>query len=285
MQVSTNFDFTPYRRVPIVSARAEYALGRALLEARPIGRGSSIDHAAWRIAELLNAIEDALPARRDDEPSAPAGDGEGFEDGTEALWEVLRGRLTTWQGFEHPGLDPLIARGDGLARAIEVGRDKAERARACAQALFAGAGLRVFRGRYDEQSADMGVILRLIDERDLGAEIEELVGEEILPALVGCQQRYREMVEARSCASGDAKLGELHRQLHRSLELYVIAVLGLLVSGAAEDEAIVRGALRPIVVLRTQMADGRWLAGEEEPVLVDDLDDDAGLASVFEVAI
>lgn len=284
MQVlSPIFDFAPYRRIPHVTALTTLALGRALLEARPAERSDQIEQAAKMVSDQLAAVEAAL--ERHDHAPPHYDDGPGFEGGTEALWEVLRGRLSAWQGFEHPGLDALIERGDGLGRVLEDGRRKATRARACAEALFARAGLRVFRGPYDDQSGAMGVMLRLIDDGDFDAEIEELVGVEILPALAGCQVRYRDMVAQRhreASAADPSSLALLRQQLRRSLELYAVTVLALLAAGSEEAAQTVRAALRPIVVLRAQMAEGRWLPGEEEPALCDDLDEDAELASVLE---
>jgi hypothetical protein len=280
---ATSFDFAPYQRIPQVTLEAALALARALLDARPVGLSQQVDLAAAELGQQVAEVELTVGSQPPSSSPCPQAQGHDLElegSGLDSLWETLRARLSTWQGFEHPDLDPIIDGGEApLAQVLANGRAKAERARRYLELVFGAGGLRFLRGSECERLASMAAILGRIEAEGLAEGIDELAGPELLAALEGCQREHASRLGRPLLRVVDElpALDELRVDLHRTTTAYLIAVLGLVRLREPETFAPVHRALRPVLVLRTQLSEGRWLPGEEEERLVDDLfDEDFG---------
>lgn len=272
-----NFDPSYYQRVGRLDAIEALALGRALVELRPIGAAPQVDRIGGKLEQLVSEGEDMLTARRRE--SAPVDHSiEGLLDAlADSLWSTFRTRLDGWSVFEHRGMTSLLqahGKRSSTAVALARARDKAERARAMSSRLFGAEGLAFIRLPYPAQACSMASILRLIEEDGLAPAIDELAGPELMVALVACQAQYEEMVKARM-SRADRKSGHfglLVGKLRRLLARYVNAVLTLLDEDEPETLDLVLAALQPIEFHRAQLSREASRVGTSsaEPMVDDD---------------
>lgn len=261
------FDPTPYQRTPRLNLVGAVALARALLELRPTEAPSQLERIAGKLELLVAEAEASLTMRRRESAPADRSAELSLDSAADALWSTLRNRLDAWGVFEHSGLAAVLReQGKRSATALALGqaRGKAVRARELSGRLFGSEGLAFIRLPYPEQAQSMASILRLIAEDDLSGAIDELVGPEIMVALVACQARYEAMVEVRM-SRVDRKsedLGLLRGKLQRAIRRYTNAVLTLLDEDDLASYELVLTALRPVAVLRARASRG---VGRPEP--------------------
>lgn len=254
-----SFDPTPYQRAPRGDLRSILALARALAELAPRDDSDVIDRTATALDRMIIEAEDGLTVRRRESAPVDGSDAVVLDGCADTLWAGVRNGLEAKASFAHPGLTMLLAqhgKRTAVAAALREGRDQAERARALAGKLFGSDGLTFTQQTYPVQAESMGEILRLIDEDDLGDELDALLGPHVLVALRACQAQYEAMVEGR-LSSDDRKtsdLAQLRGKLQRALSRYCSAVLTLLDESQPDTLPRVLTALRPLEVHRAQLA-------------------------------
>lgn len=254
-----NFDPSYYQRMGRLDAIEALALGRALVETRPIDASPQIDRIAERLDQLVSEGEDMLTARRRESAPIDHSMETVLDPLADSLWGTLRTRLDAWSVFEHRGMASVLqAHGKRSATAVALARarDKAERARALSSRLFGAEGLAFIRLPYPAQARSMASILRLIEEDGLAPVIDEVAGPELMVALVACQAQYEEMVKARMSRADrkSGNFGVLVGKLRRVLARYVNAVLTLLDEDEPESLDLVVAALQPIDFYRSQQS-------------------------------
>lgn len=191
---------------------------------------------------------------------------------TDVMWGAFRDWLRNWSVFERVEFALIV---DGArtktAKHLAAAQDKARRARELHDQLFGVDGLAFTRRPYPEQAQGMASLLRLIDEDELGPSIEELVGPEVLVALRRCQTLYEAMVDERMTRddSRSVDLSALRLSLIRAIARYTSATISLVDEDDPDSLDMVRGALRPIEVLRARQtrARARVSVEEDEPLL------------------
>lgn len=260
------FDPSYYQRTGRLDALEALALGRALMDTRPIDASPQVDRIADKLEQLVSEGEDMLTTRRRESAPVDHSMETVIDPLADFLWGTLRTRLDGWSVFEHRGMASVLqAHGKRSATAVALARarSKAERARALSGRLFGAEGLAFIRLPYPAQARSMASILRLIEEDGLTPLIDELAGPEIMIALVACQARYEEMVKAKM-SRVDRRSGNFNvlvGKLRRALARYVSAVLTLLDEDEPETLDLVVAALQPIEFHRTQLSRGASRAG------------------------
>lgn len=250
------FDPSPYQRLPVVNTTATLALARALRELTPAEAPSGVLKKAKRLDEAISAGQQVLTELHREQDPPPYGVPIQFDGGVDGLWGAVHSGLWSWSAFEHPGLDPIVNEGGVLAATVLEGRARADRAHVLLEQLFGEQGLQPFRLPFHEQSERTAAMVRLIEEDELQAELEELVGSALVRTVIGVQPLYETMVLDRLSTPGDklAGLREVQKQLRWRINNYNTAVLGMLDDDEPESLELVKGALQPIVALREHVA-------------------------------
>ena len=200
-----------------------------------------------------------------------------FDRAVDGLWIMLRRTLEFHQAYAHEGLDALP---DELAAEAELDELRAEAAMAQRvwARLFGAKGTKFTRYKFISQAESMAAILRLLDEDDLRADLESVVGKALPRLLEACQKHYEMLASAQlSSDSADANLSELLTDLRWAIVAYVNAVQTLYRRQQPETGEVVYQALRSIVSLRELLArpNGAESIGEGDEAF--DLDEIDGL--------
>jgi hypothetical protein len=276
------FDHQAHARIPVGNLATTLALSRALERRKPPPEQASaaVEEAAEELSETVVEVCAALVDRR--RKKVPSyGPPRLLDRGVDAVYAGVRDRLVGWRCFEHPGLDALIERGDTFGKLLAKARASAERAADLHARLFGAEGLRFTQLAYHEQAEAMETILGLIDEGQLEASLEDLVGPEFVAALRGCQEDYREMVADRLGEEHEpVLLRELTAKLRQAITQYVFAVLGTVRKKKPHSASVAAHALRPVIVVRERIASGRSYALDEEVELDDQETEGEELPSV-----
>jgi hypothetical protein len=194
------------------------------------------------------------------------------------LWLCMRSELEFWSIYHHDGI-ALFGPAQRAELDIDECRDLAAVAEDLRSRLFGGPDASDFlRLPYAQQASHMAGRLQLIKEKGLSATFEELVGARMVKLLHVSQQRYEEMVNARS-ARETGVVGNLHEHrvnLHRAIQLYALNVAGMLDDQEPDSATIVQRALLPLTLARVYRSGGGEvevtdeLAGNApEPVVAD----------------
>jgi hypothetical protein len=270
------FDHQAHARIPMSNLATMLALARALEDRKPPPEQSSaaVEEAAEELGETVVEVSAALVDRRRKKAGPSYGPPRLFDRALDGLYKGVRDRLLGWRGFEHPGLDEVIERGGLLGELLAKARARAKRAAELHARLFGAEGLRFTQLAYHEQAEAMETILGLIDEGQLEASLDDLIGPEFVAALRGCQEDYRDMVADRLGERPEpAQLGELLVELRGAITRYVFAVLGIVRKKDPHSASVAAHALRPVIVVREQLANGRSYGLDDEV----ELDDEVGL--------
>jgi hypothetical protein len=260
-------DINTYSRLPNTTTASLLALARALRRRQPVNSTEQVMLASKDLEENILEVEAVMLARRRREVAPEYGSATQFDAAVDALWSAMRTRLLALQAFEHPGLDPIINRADDpLADLLREYRGKSQRAQAIVVQLFGDEGLRFINLPFLEQAEVMATILSLIDEAELEPETDELTGVPIVDVLRGCQEFYRDMVADRLGGDdlGPAAMGELRRKLARAIVQYNVAIFATLNRTKPTSAELVAHALKPVVVLRQYVAEGRSYTDETD---------------------
>jgi len=99
-------------------------------------------------------------------------------------------------------------------------------------------------------------LVRLLQQDELVSGLEELVGPQLVRAIIDVQPMYEKMVADRLADPDDelASLSEIQRQLRKRIADYSTQVLAMVDEDEPESLDIVVTALRPIVTLREFIA-------------------------------
>lgn len=252
------FDPTPYQRAPLLTILNLLALGRALLEVVPEEAPEGVQRAARTLEAVLDEGDEAVDTRHQESVPVDPGDVEldGVADG---LWAMLRNGLRAKATLPTVGLARL-AEGKGprsaIGKQVAAATDQAARARALSTRIFGADGLAFTQKQFPEQSQIMASMLRVIDKQGLAAEIDALVGPEILALLRACQPLYASMVDARLARDRrkTSDLGRMRAKIMRAITRYTTAVLGMLDEAQPASLPAVIAALRPVEQIRSQTA-------------------------------
>lgn len=255
------FDYSAYQRAPRGNVHAIVSLCNALVEGAPKGASEAVDRTSAKLALTTAEVEEGLTTRRRE--LAPADFSQELElDGfADVMWGALRSGLELWKAFEHPGLTQVVdaqTKKSAAAAALRSGRDKAARARTVAGKLFGSEGLTFTQKSYPEQAVSMASILRLVEQDELGEEIDAVVAPEVQASLHAIQPMYQAMVDGRlnrkERKSGD--LAAMRTKLQRAIAQYCTTVLALLDESKPQTLELVVNALAPIDVFRAQNGSG-----------------------------
>ena len=271
--MTESFDHSRYVTLPRTTGTRYLSVSRLLRQHAPSPHSDDLAAALAQLAAVEATVTEAYIARhREYGPSLAAREQE-LDTVVDALLGVARDRLEHWSVFEKPGIARLLAtqKPDGFD--FEVGVARAQRAKAIVDLLLAR-GLGFTQAAYVDQAEAMRTLDALVQREQLGPDLDQLVGAELMSALRAVQAEYYAMVEARTLrARGSAvNLSELNRQLKQAIERYLFGVIASLRDDDPDSLARVRAALRPIDALRELIAyersgqTGEEVEGEEMPV-------------------
>lgn len=262
-------DVNNYTRISNVSLATLIALRKALAKVAPEQSNEQIERAKQELTEAIDAGQAELLQRRRLAQTPAYGPARPFDGAVDALWGCAKARLEALRAFEHPGLDALVAAGGPRGLRIARNRRRAERAGKLIEIVFGDEGLRFTKLRYREQLVVMNTMLELIDENDIADQIDNLVGLDIIASLRDCQELYEDLVADRLAGEGlDSKaIGALRRRLSRAIVQYNVAVFGLLDREQPKTLEMVTRALRPVLVLRQHIAEGRPFVDSNDDAL------------------
>lgn len=252
------FDPAQYQSAPRLSAEGLIALSRALVNAQPSNAPAHAATTGSKLKRLLSEAESALTARRREVPVTDVAAEVALDAATDGLWAALRDRLDAWTAFEHPALDTLLPKGKSKASparsSLATARKRAVRARKLAERVFGGEGLAFLRLPFAEQAEATAAVLRLLEEDDLVAELQELAGEELVSALFLVQERYEAMVAGRAVReqTRTVDLGELRNRLLRAISAHASAWLSTVDEDEPASLETAVAALTPIAVARSR---------------------------------
>ena len=251
------FDPTPYHRIPNVNTRATLALARTLRSLTPEEPSEAVSKEAARLDAVIAEAEVVFTDLRRDDVDAPEyGSAVSFDAAGDKLWATIYGHLWAWSAFEHTGFDAAVAAGGELGKVIVAARAKADRAQEIVERLFGDEGLQPLRGPFHEQLEVTGAMVRLIEEDGLQDELAELVGAELVAAVIAVQPIYEEMARDRLVGSNEvsATIRELQRKLRFRINRYNVQILGMLDDDEPDSLERVKAALRPLIGMREELA-------------------------------
>ena len=245
------FDPTPYQRVPRLTVEGALALAKALLAAKPAD-ATELSRVADKLQRLVDEVDGAIASQKSEAMPIDYTMQVELDGVTDALWGTLRGRLETWAAFAHPGLTDVIeALGDDAdaQASLTAAQKKASQARLLVGQLFGADGLKFTQTTFAEQARTMAGILQLIDKEGIAAQLDALVGTEVLAGLRACQRQYEAMVEGRMAGTErkSADLVGLRGKLQRAIKRYNSAVLLILDEDEPSSLDRVIAALQPVL--------------------------------------
>lgn len=250
------FDATPYQRIPNINTRATLALARALRDRTPAELSDGVAKEAARLDAVIAEAEAVFTARRRDEDAPEYGAAVTFDAAADRLWSALHGQLWSWSAFEHPGFDAAISAEGELGGLIAAARAKADSAHDLLARLFGEQGLQPLRAPFHEQSEETAAMIRLIEEDQLRDDLDELVGPELVAAVIAVQPIYEQMARDRLTGSNDAAatIRELQRKLRFRIGRYSAQLLGMIDDDVPHSLEQVKAALRPLIGMREDLA-------------------------------
>jgi hypothetical protein len=260
-----SIDIAALTTVPLLSAAGYVSLIKSLSEVQPKDPPKSVQKAMARMQASREHAEQALDARLGGDVDAALE--RSFDLLVDRVWLFLRSQLEFWSIYEHEGIELFTEQQqdeidlDGYRALAKVADDLLDR-------LFGTDGSEFLRLPYMQQAAHMASRLRLIANKGLGESFEELVGARMVKLLAISQQRYESMVNARTARESGvvADLREQRASMQRSIQLYAVAVLGMLDEDDASTAGVVTHALTPVLVTRFRRSTGPEDDGVDELV-------------------
>jgi hypothetical protein len=241
--MSDDFDPTPYVRPPVLDVASGVGLGIALLEGMPKSAPEGARKAARRLRDAVGELQSAWAASG--RTSAPS-DRRPADIRVDKAWAALHGRLEAYAWLpadEHP---------------------KARRAGELVDIIYPE-GLQFLTLPYAMEWAEGEKRLKLIDDEELGAEIDALAGPEFLAEVRKAHKMYGEAIGVAK-PGGEAatvNLVDPLRNVGRAVTEYALELIPLAHGSAALAE-IVRSALRPIDDHRSDAARRAAKSGKPE---------------------
>jgi hypothetical protein len=250
-----SIDIAALTTVPLLSAAGYVSLIKSLSEVQPKDPPKHVQKAVARMQASRGEAEQALDARLGGDVDVALE--RSFDLLVDRVWLFLRSQLEFWSIYEHDGIE-LFTEQQQAELDLEEYRALAKVADDLLDRLFGAEGSEFLRLPYMQQAAHMASRLRLIANKGLGESFEELVGARMVKLLTICQQRYEAMVNARTARESGvvADLREQRASMQRSIQLYAVAVLGMLDEDDPPTAEIVTHALAPIVVTRFRRSTG-----------------------------
>lgn len=169
------------------------------------------------------------------------------------VWLFLRSALEFWSIYEHDGV-AMFTEQEQADIDLDECQELAKIADDLLNRLFGIEGSEFLRLPYMQQAAHMASRLQLIASKNLGQSYEDLIGARMVKLLQICQKRYEAMVNARTARESGvvADLREQRAAMQRAIQLYAVAVVGMLDEDEPESPTIVSNALRPILITRVR---------------------------------
>lgn len=222
--MSDDFDPTPYVRPPVLDVASGVALGVALLSAMPKDAPEGVRKAAKKLRSATVDLQQAWTANG---RAAPI-DKRPADIRVDKAWGALYSRL------------------DAYASLPANEHKRAKRAAELLDVIYPD-GLHFLTLPYNAEWAEGEKRLKLIEEDELKAELDELAGPEFLAEVQKAHRLYGEAIGVTK-HEGDGKpvnLVDPLRVLGRAITQYALQVIAL-VDDTAASAALVKRALQPI---------------------------------------
>lgn len=263
-----DLDPIAYLSTPRTSARDYIALGRLLLRHKPKQGTVQVELAARRLEHEIDQFTNALAAHHR-ELDGPIEEAE-LDYATDGLWYSLCERLDGWIVFERKAFAHLAAmqeREGGFDYAACIA--KARRARYLRRHLLGSIGTDFTHKPYVEQVEYMSAIWELIEHEQLTDELADLIGADFVAALEDCHHKYVAMVKelGPTTQQPDVNPNDIRERLWRVIVHYNATVVAMHDTRDPQSVAMIRAALRPVDMLREQIArqgGGIAVEGEDE---------------------
>lgn len=229
------FDPSVYSTIPTLTLSALTVLARTLVTVAPRGLTALGQRALGRLETLARAGQAAQAARQRQL-------GTSSDESREI--DVLADR----------SLAAIRRRLEGCAlHTVEQDPDAPRAAEL--DALLFPAGLELSNLPYVEQLAAMEILVTRIEEEGLAGELDAICGPRYLAALKEVLPRYRDMVQKNLKQQDSSEnLQEHRRKLGAAIADYATKVAALYDAEDEKSAERIRAALRPIDVLRAQLA-------------------------------
>jgi hypothetical protein len=224
------FDPSGYTRAPNLTIATALTLATTLVSACPKGAPPNAKKACKKLQTVAASAQAAWTDRKRELGATTEGGDPLLDQEADTSWSALRMRLQAYAMLPADRY-PLAAR----AAAILV-------------VLFGAEGLEFLKSAYVAQVATMATILKLIDDDQLQAEIDEIAGAEFLGQIRHVQPRYDAMVKAmlkKDAASGQNLLEHV-RAVQRAIVDYATKICATVDEDDEETIVSARDALRPI---------------------------------------
>jgi hypothetical protein len=260
-----SIDLSALTNVPSLTVTGYVSLVKALAQVQPPTLPDHVNRAFKRMQATRELAEKAIVARLGDD--VDLGLERSFDFLTDRVWTHVRDLLAFWAIYRHEGV-ALFTPQQRAELDIEECQELAAIADDLGNRLFGSEGTDFLRLAFLQQATHMAGRLQLIADKGLGERFEQLVGPRTVKLLQLCQQRYEAMVNARSAREGGV-VGNLHQHrasLHRAIQLYALAVVGMLDEEDVVSLDTVQRALIPLVVTRLHRRVGVGGGGEIEGV-------------------
>ena len=261
-------------RIPLSTLKVMLRLARTLLRDQPKLGNAAVEHAAAKLAALIEEIRQELIRRRQEQHAKLNAPVATFDYAVDGLWVALRRGLERQQAFTHAGLALLpeeLAEAGGLP-ALQA---RAARAHYAWERLFAVEGTTFTKTKLLDQAESMATLLKMIaQDEQLQAALVEALDPRELRLLEVCQKHYEAMLAQRLSKAAAPNLNQLRARLRWGMVAYVNAVHVLVDMDDPASHQLVLDALRPILTLRSLLT-----RNVSEELLEQELEDfvDAGL--------
>jgi len=231
MTMMSDFDMTPYTRMPTLDVPSLIALARQVLAAAPARPKAPLKQSLSALHEATGALEVAYRAHL----SSPAGaDGRPVDQAADNAWACAYARLASYAALP-------VAHYPQARRAQELQKQ-----------LFPE-GLAFLKLEYGAQWTETEQRIVLIQKEKLSAELEALVGPEFMAELYRCHALYAEMVGVSQPKVARKKLPdlrELRLSTQQALTAHSIQLLALHLSGDPKLQDAVRPSFAAIDAYR-----------------------------------
>lgn len=274
-------------RLPNTSLKVTVRVSNSILSMVPGGIDSvAVTNAASRLGSYVDHVNGVFTERlRDAHPELLA-HVMNFDRGLDGLWWVLDRRLLDYEAYEHDGLDLLPPE---LMDKVNLGklRVQAGRARSLRERLFGADGVSFTRLPYFEQAESMATILRLVQEDDLSADLEEVVGPELPALLAACQVHYEALLDARLGQQQGVgqDLRVLRNKLRRLIHRYRNALVGWIDEDNPKTVEVAWQALLPLITVRAHLSSPNRPNDDELIEALDAIDGLDGLVDAPEAEV
>lgn len=237
-----DFDPTPYVRPPELDVASGVALGVSLLSAMPKEASENVRKAARRLRAATVELQDAWSANGRGDATI---DKRPADIRVDKAWGALYSRL------------------DAYASLPSDENPKAKRAAELLDLIYPD-GLQFLTLPYNAEWAEGEKRLKLIEDEELAADLNELAGPEFLAEVKKAHKLYGDAIGiTRPAGEGPVNLVDPLRALGRAITQYSLQVVAT-VDESQASISTAKGALKPIDDTRADAAHRVARAGKED---------------------